>query len=150
MAEGGNHVEYVVQHKICRCKVRTADPSDGPEIALELSGLAAEEPLTIGAMMQQTVSRVPNHVALCYQVEQTWMSITYQQYYDMCIAAAKSFLKVSPIELVVCLYNVCTQQSERVGLYSTNLNQVSHELLTLRVLCECPLKCLNSIIVIIF
>lgn len=92
--EQGKDGESAAKLILTRTKVRTSDPSDGLDIARELSGLASDEPLTVGAMMQQTVSRVPDRAALCYKDEKAWNSITYQQYYSLCIAAAKSFIRV--------------------------------------------------------
>lgn len=90
----GKEGESVADLRLTRTKVRTSEPSDGLDIARELSDLASEEPLTVGTMIQQTVSRVPDHVALCYKTGEVWKNITYQQYYNLCIAAAKSFTRV--------------------------------------------------------
>ena len=92
--EQGKEGESVEESTLTRTKVRTSDPSDGLDIAREQSGLASDEPLTVGTMMQQTVSKVPDHVALCYKTREAWNNITYQQYYNLCIAAAKSFVRV--------------------------------------------------------
>ena len=75
-------------------KVRSTDPADGPDIAMEDSGLAAAKPITIGEMMKLTVSKVPDRVALRYKSGEEWIDLTFQQYYDSTVAAAKSFLKV--------------------------------------------------------
>lgn len=92
---GGLKSEFV------RKKCRTTSPVDGVDIAMEESGAASESPLTVGAMMQDIVSRIPDHVALRYKSEDTWNDITYKQYYDQCISAAKSFLKVSIVFLLI-------------------------------------------------
>ena len=79
-----------------RTRVRTSNPAEGVDIAMGRTSLAAEEPITIGAVMQQTVARVPpHHVALRYKTGETWNDVTYREYYDRCISAAKSFLAVS-------------------------------------------------------
>ena len=75
-------------------KVSTTNPADGPDIAIGQSGITAEEPITVGELMKQTVTKIPNKVALRYKTGDTWNHVTYQQYYDLCIAAAKSFVKV--------------------------------------------------------
>ena len=83
-----------MKSKPTRTKVCSTNPADGPDIAMGQSGLSAEKPITIGEMMKQTVSKISDKPALRYKTGDTWSDITYQQYYDMCVAAAKSFLKV--------------------------------------------------------
>ena len=82
-----------------RVRFHTSDPSEGIDIAMGESGLAAEEPITVGEMVQRTVVRVPHHVALRYKVGQGggWRDVSYMEYYQQCISAAKAFLKVSSI-----------------------------------------------------
>jgi len=111
MAEGEiqdlkNEEGVPVKPKPVRTKVRTTDPAEGVDIAMEESGLASDEPLTVGAMMQNTVSRVPNHLALHYKTGELWNGITYQEYYDKCIAAAKSFLKVQYMYLCMWICHI--------------------------------------------
>ena len=95
--------EETVKSKPVRVKVWSIDPADGPDIAMEQSGISAEEPITIGQMMKNTVSKVPDRVGLRYKTGETWNDITYQQYYDQCIAVAKSFLKVH-VYVYTCIY----------------------------------------------
>ena len=97
--------EETVKSKPVRVKVWSIDPADGPDIAMEQSGISAEEPITIGQMMKNTVSKVPDRVGLRYKTGETWNDITYQQYYDQCIAVAKSFLKVHVhVYVYTCIY----------------------------------------------
>lgn len=77
-----------------RVRVHSCNPAEGVDIAMGESGLAASEPLTAGELMQRTVMRVPHHIALRYKTGDTWNDITYREYYNQCIAAAKSFIKV--------------------------------------------------------
>lgn len=86
--------EDVVRSKPTRTKVRSTNPADGPDIAMEDSGLAAVEPITIGEMMKLTVSKIPDRAGLRYKSGKEWSDLTFQQYYDSTVAAAKSFLKV--------------------------------------------------------
>lgn len=74
--------------------VRTTDPSVGVHLAIGNSGLSAQAPVTIGERFKSTVSRAPDRPALCYKEAGTWREVTYRQYYALCVAAAKSFLKV--------------------------------------------------------
>ena len=78
-----------------RTMFRATSPLDGVDIALGQSGIAAETPITVGEMMRGTVAKIPSHFALRYKVGDTWNNVTYQQYYDLCISAAKSFIKAS-------------------------------------------------------
>ena len=77
-----------------RSKVRTTDPRDTLEILVESEGLAADEPTTVGKVFKSTVSRIPDHTALRYKEDGVWNDITYKEYYDLVIKAAKGFLKV--------------------------------------------------------
>ena len=77
-----------------RRKVRTTDPSEGVDLAMGVTGIAAIPPITVGQMFQETVRKFPSHPALRYKEEGEWKSITYDGYYKLCIRAAKSFLKV--------------------------------------------------------
>ena len=78
-----------------RVRFHTSNPAERIDIAMEESGLAADEPLTVGQLVQRTVVRVPHHVALRYKTRGAWKNVTYRDYYNQCITAAKSFLKVS-------------------------------------------------------
>ena len=89
-----------------RQKVRTTNPAEGVDIALGDSGIEAEKPITFGQMLQETVKRFPDHPALRFKEDGTWKTVTYTEYYDLCIRAAKSFLTVhysTPyVHAVVC------------------------------------------------
>ena len=89
---------------VTRTKFRTTNPLDGVDIALGQSGIAAEAPITVSEMMRGTVAKIPNGVALRYKVGDTWLSVTYQQYYDHCISAAKSFIKVGSVCMKTNVY----------------------------------------------
>jgi long-chain-fatty-acid--CoA ligase ACSBG len=86
-----------------RVRFHSSEPARGVDIAMGESGLAAEEPLTVGEMMQRTVARVPHRAALRYKTGDTWNDVSYREYYYRCIAAAKSFLKLGlqPSQTVV-------------------------------------------------
>uniref|UniRef100_UPI00398E6EAA LOW QUALITY PROTEIN: long-chain-fatty-acid--CoA ligase ACSBG2-like n=1 Tax=Pristiophorus japonicus TaxID=55135 RepID=UPI00398E6EAA len=58
------------------------------------SGFGAELPITISQMFEQSVSRFNKRVALAYKEGKRWKKVTYQQYYDECRRAAKSFLQL--------------------------------------------------------
>lgn len=70
------------------------DPREGVDIVVEASGIGAEAPITFGQMFQNTVKRYPDQIALRYKQDGTWTDISYTEYYNRCIRAAKSFLKV--------------------------------------------------------
>lgn len=77
-----------------RDRVRSSDPTQGVDIAMEDYGLAADKSQTVRDMMWNTVSRVPHHVAMRYKEMGLWKDVTYKQYYDLCTSAARSFLVV--------------------------------------------------------
>ena len=88
-------------------KFRSISPLDGPDILLGNSGIAAEVPITIGELMRGTVAKIPNGIALRYKTGDVWTDVTYQEYYELCISAAKSFIKVE----------VDTQIFDMVGIH---------------------------------
>lgn len=79
-----------------RVKVRTSDPADPVDFAYNDTPMGSTEPITIGALFKKTKERFPNHPAMAYEVagKEGWTKVTYTEYYDLCIKAAKSFLKV--------------------------------------------------------
>ena len=83
-----------------RVRFHTSNPEEGVDIAMGMSGLASAEPVTVPEMMQRTVSRVPRHAALRYKTGETWNDVTYRDYYNQCLSAAKSFVKV---RLTLCI-----------------------------------------------
>ena len=95
--EGEGLNTEIVKSKQQRTKFRSSNPADGIDIAMEESSIALEDPLTVGAFMKATVSKVPNHCAMRYKTGDVSIGITYQQYYDNCISAAKSFISVSNV-----------------------------------------------------
>jgi long-chain-fatty-acid--CoA ligase ACSBG len=106
MADAGQ----VPQMFASRTKFRSTHPLDSIDIALGHSGVAAETPITVSEMINGTVGKIPNGVALSYKLGDRWSSITYQQYYDLCISAAKSFIKLGlkPSHAVVIIgFNAC-------------------------------------------
>ena len=70
------------------------EPNEGVDIVVGDTGVEAEEPITFGRMFQDTVKQLPDHTALRYKEDGTWRDITYAEYYNLCVRAAKSFLKV--------------------------------------------------------
>ncbi len=58
------------------------------------SGLEAVEPTTVGRTFQKTVANYPTHPALRHKEGEEWKTITYTDYYNLCVRAAKGFLKV--------------------------------------------------------
>ena len=75
-------------------RVRTIEPTSGVDLRIAQSGLAAENPITVPTMMRNSVSKTPDRAALCYKDEGNWKSISYTEYYRLCVAAAKAFLKL--------------------------------------------------------
>ena len=83
--------------------MRTSNPDEEVDLAIGESGIEAEEPMTVGQLFKNAVEKVPTHDALKYKENGKWKAITYAEYYDLCIKAAKSFLKVSVH--VSCIYS---------------------------------------------
>ncbi len=64
------------------------------DLAIGTSGLEAAEPTTVGRMFQDTVAKFPDQPAIRYKEGDVWVPLTYREYYNQCIKAAKGFLKV--------------------------------------------------------
>ena len=77
-----------------RRKQWTTSPAEGVDLLIGEAGMEAEAPTTVGRMFKDTAERLPDHPAHMYKENDEWKAITYKQYYDRCITAAKSFLKV--------------------------------------------------------
>lgn len=83
------------QGLVTRRKFRSTRPLDGVDIPLGELGVASDPPITVSEMMRRTVTKIPNHSALRYKINNSWETITYREYYNLCISAAKSFLKLN-------------------------------------------------------
>ena len=75
-------------------KVRTSNANEKVDLAIGKSGIEAEEPITIGQLFKRAVDRFPKNPALKYKEDGKWKAVTYTEYHDRCIKAAKSFLEV--------------------------------------------------------
>ena len=71
------------------------------ELPIELgtSGLAAEDPITIGQMLRTTRDSYPDTPALASKEGDEWKKINYKEYYTLSLRAAKSLLKVMTFTL---------------------------------------------------
>ena len=78
-----------------RTHFRTTNPMDEIDIAMGTEGLKAAEPITIGQLFKDTVSKIPDHPALRFKEGEDWKTLSYSEYYQHSVRAAKSFLKVS-------------------------------------------------------
>ena len=75
------------------------------ELPIELgtSGLAAEDPITIGQMLRTTRDSYPDTPALASKEGDEWKKINYKEYYTLSLRAAKSLLKV--IIMYICTHS---------------------------------------------
>ncbi|KAG7488140.1 hypothetical protein MATL_G00030480 [Megalops atlanticus] len=64
------------------------------KLRLSESGPAAEPPVTVHQMFMSAVERYPKHTALGWKEGEQWKTLTYEEYYQQCRTAAKSFLKL--------------------------------------------------------
>ena len=112
-------------------KVCTWNPDEVVDLAIGESGIEAEEPITVGQLFKNAVYRFPDHPALKYKEDGTWKTITYTEYYNLCIKAAKSFLMVRVGECVWLFKNwpkmsqmlTCIRMSHVIALTSSLLMQ---------------------------
>lgn len=73
----------------------SVDPAQPIDIVLGKTGLPAEEPVTMGQIFRATCSKYPDAPALAVKEGDSWNKVSYSEYYNLCIKAAKSFIKVS-------------------------------------------------------
>ena len=88
------------------CEIsRTLDLQIGKE------GFTAVPPVTVGQLFRATKERFPSNEALAYKEGESWKKINYTAYYDLCVRAAKSFLKVKKERVVHAL---CMESCKRM------------------------------------
>ena len=78
------------------CDIHTTLP-----LQIGTEGYAAAPPITVGELFRKTRDAFPDNVALSWKDGDEWKRMTYVEYYNECVRAAKSFLKV-----YICVY-VC-------------------------------------------
>ncbi|XP_053405562.1 long-chain-fatty-acid--CoA ligase ACSBG2-like isoform X2 [Mercenaria mercenaria] len=72
----------------------TTEMNGTVKIRMGDTGPASSKPTTIPTVLRNTVSRLPNHLALAVKRDGEWKKWTYKQYYDQSVQAAKSFIKL--------------------------------------------------------
>ena len=72
----------------------SCDISRTLELQLGKEGFAATPPVTVGELFRATKEHFPSNAALAYKEADSWKKISYTEYYDLCVRAAKSFIKV--------------------------------------------------------
>ena len=79
-----------------RTKSSSYDPRVGVELALGKGRLQDLPPKTVWQVFKETVTRIPDNTAMRYKESSDgeWQSMSYSEYHDQVIQAAKSFLKV--------------------------------------------------------
>ncbi|XP_077571558.1 long-chain-fatty-acid--CoA ligase ACSBG2-like [Stigmatopora nigra] len=63
-------------------------------LRMEESGPAAETPVTVHQMFLETVQNFGTLPAMAYKKDGQWEIVTWTRYYELCRAAAKSFIKL--------------------------------------------------------
>jgi len=88
--------------------LRSFDPSKAVFISKGVTGVEAEEPVTIPQLYNRIFRMKPNEKALCWKGKNDqWQSMVYIEYKNLIYNVAKSFLKVffPDYECVsLCLY----------------------------------------------
>ena len=77
-----------------RSRSRTSDPKLGVDLAFGSAKLQDLDPVTVGKLFKTAVSKNGDGVALKFKVDGQWNEVTYKEYYEMVINAAKSFITV--------------------------------------------------------
>lgn len=91
-----------------RTKYYSVAPDDPVELLMGKSDLSAADPKTVGQLFKEAVSKFGTKPALAYKdsPDDQWTRVTYSEFYDKCVSAAKSFLKVS---VAIHIYTICVK-----------------------------------------
>uniref|UniRef100_A0A8C7K037 Long-chain-fatty-acid--CoA ligase ACSBG2 n=1 Tax=Oncorhynchus kisutch TaxID=8019 RepID=A0A8C7K037_ONCKI len=100
-AAGGTGALYKIEQLLYSLSLAVAEPErwtsrgDG-EVNLRMgeSGFAAEPPVTVDQMFKTAVERFGSYTALGWKEGEQMKTMNYQEYYQACRTAAKSFLKL--------------------------------------------------------
>jgi len=72
----------------------TWNRDEAVRLRVEKDGPSAEEPVSIITVFRNVVENYPDHNALATQVDGEWQMITFREYYNCVIMAAKSLIKL--------------------------------------------------------
>ena len=86
----------MAEFKQWSCDINTTVP-----LQIGKEGYAAAPPITVGELFRKIRDSYPDNVALSWKDGDEWKKKTYVEYYNECVRAAKSFLKVSVLS---CLF----------------------------------------------
>ncbi|XP_056314506.1 long-chain-fatty-acid--CoA ligase ACSBG2-like isoform X1 [Danio aesculapii] len=64
------------------------------KLRMDRSGLGSQPPMTVHQMFMATVQKFGEYPALRVKKDRTWVTLTYNEYYQHSRAAAKSFMKL--------------------------------------------------------
>ncbi len=78
-----------------RTKMWSTNPAEGVDIAMGEEEIQKVAPITIPEALKDSAQKYGSRNALGYKEEDEWKCITYTEYYQFVISAAKSFVKVS-------------------------------------------------------
>ena len=73
-------------------RIWTWNRDEPVKIRLAESGPAAEKPISIPSMFENTVKQYPNALAMAQKIDGEWKKWTYKQYYDDVQVAAKALI----------------------------------------------------------
>ncbi len=76
----------------------TTDPSKPIELRIGKDGFEATKPITVGESFRNTVKQYGDKQALAYKEKGEWKKLTFKEYYDLSVRAAKSFKKVITVQ----------------------------------------------------
>ena len=77
-----------------RTKLYSIRPDDPVDICMGDDPITKEDPITIGQLFRNVKAKFGNSPALAYKEEGAYKFVSYNEYYNLCVRTAKSFLKV--------------------------------------------------------
>lgn len=106
------HVEPQGPDQLCAANsLYSSDLSAPVLLRSNLNDRTKYLPISIYTMFKKTVDSRPDHRALAYQIDGSWCFYSYKEYWNLCIKAAKSLIKLGlkPSECVSIIGFNCPQ-----------------------------------------
>ncbi|XP_073455162.1 long-chain-fatty-acid--CoA ligase ACSBG2 isoform X1 [Aquarana catesbeiana] len=120
-------------------KFWTTQRDGSVELRTEECGIASLPPVTIHQLIQDSVQKYGDYVALASKQGDQWNKLTYKQYYEQCRIAAKGFLKLgleryhgvgilgfNSAEWFISDIGAILAGGFAVGIYTTNSAEACH------------------------
>lgn len=124
-------------------RVWTTDPDIPVALRIGETGISAELPITVGEVFKQTVKKFADNPAMAFKEGESLKKISYKEYYNLSVKAAKSFIKLglelahgvciigfNSVEWFVANFGAIFAGGLSCGLYTTNSPEICQYIAT--------------------